>query len=69
MGYCHICLNPASKCLCTVVLPFGKYEHQAIPMGLCNRPDIFQEKIRKLMEGLSFVCTCIDVVSNTGNIQ
>jgi len=60
MGYCHICLDPASKQLCTVVLPFGKHEHQAIPMGLCNSPDIFQEKMSDLMDGLAFVRTCID---------
>jgi len=60
MGYYHICLNPASKQLCTIVLPFGKYEYQAIPMGLCNSPDIFQEKMSKLMDGLAFVWTYID---------
>ena len=45
MGYYHIRLDPTSKQLCAIVLPFGKYEYQAIPMGLCNSPDIFQEKI------------------------
>ena len=60
MGYYHIRLDPASKQLCTIVLPFGKYEYQAIPMGLCNSPDIFQEKMSELMEGLEFVRTYID---------
>jgi len=60
MGYHHICLNPASKQLCTVVPPFGKREHQTIPMELCNSPDIFQEKMSELMDGLAFVCTHID---------
>jgi len=46
MGYYHIRLDPASKQLCTIVLPFGKHEHQAIPMGLCD--------------GLAFVRTYID---------
>ena len=45
MGYYHIELNPDSKKLCTIVLPFGKYEYQRLPMGLCNSPDIFQEKM------------------------
>jgi len=53
-------LDPASKQLCTIVLPFGKYEHQAILMGLCNSPDIFQEKMSELMDGLAFVRTYID---------
>jgi len=60
MGYYHIRLDPTSKQLCTIVLPFGKYEYQAIPMGLCNSPDIFQEKMSKLLDGLAFVRTCID---------
>jgi len=60
MGYYHIRLDASSKELCTVVLPFGKCEHQAIPMGLCNSPDIFQEKMSELMEGLEFVRTYID---------
>jgi hypothetical protein len=29
-------------------------------MGLCNLPDIFQEKMSELMEGLEFVQTYID---------
>jgi len=60
MGCYHIGLDPSSKELCTIVLPFGKCEHQAIPMGLCNSPDIFQEEMSELMDGLVFVRTCID---------
>ena len=45
MGYYHIELSPDSKKLCTIVLPWGKYEYQRLPMGLCNSPDIFQEKM------------------------
>jgi len=60
MGYYHIRLDPASKQLCTIVLPFGKYERRAIPMGLCNSPDIFQEKMSELMDGLTFFWTYID---------
>jgi len=29
-------------------------------MGLCNSPDIFQEKMSELMDGLEFVQTYID---------
>ena len=60
MGYYHIELNPDSKKLCTIVLPFGKYEYQRLPMGLCNSPDIFQEKMSDLMCGLDFVRAYID---------
>ena len=60
MGYYHIELNPDSKKYCTIVLPFGKFEYQRLPMGLCNSPDIFQEKISDLMDGLEFIRAYID---------
>ena len=60
MAYYHIELNPDSRKYCTIVFPFGKYEYQRIPMGLCNSLDIVQEKMSELMEGLEFVCTYID---------
>jgi len=60
VGHCHVRLDPASMQPCAVVLPFGKHDHQAIPMGLCNGPDIFQEKMSEPMDGLAFVRTCID---------
>ena len=55
MGYYHLELNEHSKELCTIVLPFGKFKYQRIPMGLCNSPDIFQEKMNQLFDGLDFV--------------
>ena len=60
MGYYHIELNPDSRRLCTIVLPWGKYEYQRLPMGLCNSPDIFQEKMGSLMEDLEYVRCYID---------
>lgn len=60
MGYYHIELTPFSKRLCTFVLPWGKYEYQRLPMGLCNSPDIFQEKMSHLMEDFEFVRAYID---------
>ena len=33
---------------------------QRLPMGLCNSPDIFQEKMLELFDGLDFVQTYID---------
>ena len=55
MGYYHILLTPNASRLCTVVLPWGKYEYLRLPMGLCNSPSIFQEKMSELMVGLEFV--------------
>ena len=55
MGYYHIRLDPESCKLCTIILPWGKYEFNCLPMGLCNSPDIFQEKMSELMSGPEFV--------------
>lgn len=60
MAYYHIELDLASKELCTVVFPWGKYELQRLPMGLCNSPDIFQEKMSTLFADLQFVRAYID---------
>ena len=60
MGYYHLELSERSKELCTIVLPFGKFEHQRTPMGLCNSPDVFQEKMNELFDGLDFVRAYID---------
>lgn len=60
MGYYHIRLSPDSRKLCTIVLPWGKYEMQRLPMGLCNSPDIFQEKMSELFYDLEFVRCYID---------
>ena len=62
MGYYHIELSPRSKEMCTITTQWGKYEYQRLPMGLCNSPDIFQEKMSDLLEGLDSVRVYIDDV-------
>ena len=56
MGYYHIKLCPVSQKLCTTVFPWSKYEYQTLPMGLCNSPDIFQDKMNELFNGLQYIC-------------
>jgi Reverse transcriptase (RNA-dependent DNA polymerase)/RNase H-like domain found in reverse transcriptase len=60
MGYYHIELSRLASSYCTVVLPWGKYEYARLPMGLCNSPDIFQEKMSDLMTGLEYARAYID---------
>src|SRR5688500_13426244 len=60
MGFYNILLTPNASRLCMVVLPWGKYEYLRLPMGLCNSPDIFQEKMSKLMSGLEFARAYLD---------
>ena len=60
MGYYHIELTLTASSYCTIVLPWGKYEYFRLPMGLCNSPDIFQEKMSDLVAGLEFARAYID---------
>ena len=60
MGYFHLSLMPNASWLCTVVLHWEKYEYLRLPMGLCNSPDIFQEKLSELMIGLEFARAYLD---------
>ena len=60
MGYYHMVLTPFSRRLCTIVLPWGKYEYCRLPMGLCISPDVFQEKMSELMAGLEFARAYLD---------
>ena len=71
MGYYHIRLSPNSSKLCTVVFPWGKYEYLRLPMGLCNSPDIFQEKMSELMCDLEFARAYLDdlLIISKGSFQ
>jgi hypothetical protein len=60
MGYYHIGLTPNASSLCTAVPPWGKYEYLRLPMGICNSPDIFQEKMSELIFGLEFARAYLD---------
>ena len=60
MGYYHVTLTPESRALCTIVLRFGKYEYNRLPMGVTNSADIFQEKMSKLFVGFDYVRAYID---------
>src|SRR5688500_14997481 len=72
MGYYHLFLMPNTSWLCTVVLLWGKYKCLRLPMGLCNSPGIFQEKMRELMAWLEFARAYLDdllIISKTDSMS
>jgi hypothetical protein len=71
IGYYHIRLTPHASSICTVTLPWREYEYLRLPMGLCNSPDIFQQKMSKLMEGLEFARAYINnlLIISTGDFS
>ena len=62
MGYYTIRLDPDSSKICTIILPWAKYEYLRLPMGISIAPDIFQEKMSTLMATLEFVRVYLDDV-------
>ena len=55
MVYYRISINNQASNLCTIILPWGKYKYKRLPMGICNSPDIFQEKMNKMFCGFEFI--------------
>ena len=67
MGYYNIHLDLESQNMCVIVFPWGKYAYQRLPMGLCNAPDIFQQKMSELMSDIEYARAYIDdllIISN-----
>ena len=59
-GYYTIRLDPASQVMCTIIMPWGKYKYLRLPMGVMCAPDIPQENMSNLIEGLEFARTYLD---------
>ena len=55
MGYYHIKLSSVAKHIFTIVLTWGKYKYQKLPMGVYNSLNILQENISELFEGFDMV--------------
>ena len=49
MGYYAMALTERSKDLCTIVLPWGKYKYNSLPMGVCIATDVFQKRLSESM--------------------
>jgi hypothetical protein len=60
MGYYTIRLDPDASKICSIIFPWGKYSYKRLPMGVAGSPDIFQEKMLKLMETLGYVRAYLD---------
>ena len=60
MGYYHIRLSDQDSNLCTIILPWGKYKYKRLQRGICNSPEIFQEKMNKIFRGFEFIRSSID---------
>ena len=60
MGYYTIRFDPASRDICTIITPWGKYKYLRLSMGIMYAPDIFKENMSNFMEDLEFARTYLD---------
>ena len=52
-GYYHITLDKESKAKTAFIMPFGKYEFNAVPFGLAQAPAYFQQLISIVLQDCS----------------
>ena len=43
-----------------IILPWGKYRYNHLPMGVSNSQDIFQQKMNDFFQGVEFIRAYID---------
>ena len=54
-GFWHVPLDEPSSFLTTFHTPFGRYRWKRMPFGICSAPEVFQQHMHELIEGLQGV--------------
>ena len=60
--YHHFALGKSSTAKTAFVTPFGKYEFLMVPLGLAQAPAFFQLLMNKVLHGLDFAMTYLDII-------
>jgi len=59
-GFWHIKLEEESSYLTTFNTPFGRYRWRRMPFGISSAPEVFQRRMREVVEGLKGVKVVAD---------
>jgi len=62
MQYYTFELDEESKTLCGVTTPFGNYQYNRLPMGVCQAPDISQEIMEDTLQDIKEADAYLDDV-------
>ena len=54
-GFRHIDLEKKSRKLTTFNTPYGRYVWKRLTFGICSAPEVFQKRIKEIIEGLEGV--------------
>jgi hypothetical protein len=71
MGYYHIPLDLEAQKLCTTILPWGKYQHKRLPMGVKTSPDIFKRIMYELFGDIPNIQVYLDdiIITSSGTFE
>ena len=60
-------LTNCAQDYCTIVLPWGKYAYNSLPMGFCGLSDVFQAALGSMFTDLKRVLVYIDDILVLGD--
>jgi hypothetical protein len=67
MDYYHIPLDLEAQKVCTTILPWGKYQHKRLTMGVKTSPYIFQRIMYELLGDIPNIQAYLDDIIITSN--
>ena len=68
-GFWQIPLAQESRLLTTFITPFGRYCFNKLPFGITSAPELFQKRMKSILEGLNGVVCQMDDILIFGSSQ
>ena len=68
-GFWQIPLSESSRPLTTFITPFGRYKFNKLPFGVSSAPELFQQRMSRILERLEGVVVLMDDVLDFGSTK